>query len=55
LSAERGGQDTGPWPAGVVGYDRELELIGIVLEVEMGIGFGMLVNLELLHFWSPSY
>jgi hypothetical protein len=31
-------QDTGSASTGVVGYKRELELIGVVLEIEMGIG-----------------
>jgi hypothetical protein len=46
------GEDTGPGPAGVVGNDRELELVGIVLEVEMGVWLGIVVDVECIRFLS---
>jgi hypothetical protein len=39
-------EDTGSSSTGVVGHDRELELVGVVLEVEMGEGLGILVDME---------
>ncbi len=53
------GEDTGPCTAGVVGNDRELELVGIVLEIEMGVRFRVLVDAKCIcffvHLLSPFF